>query len=148
MVYHIAQFCDWNTFVQLGNCNRFIRSICQQIMYKQIVRFIGPYVCKHRLHRFFDLLSETNSVVTGGIIHAMLLAFADPIYYTVKPYQLELIVPDVDGHAMSLWIRFFANLGFRSKREVETADPYSEFSRRTVILDNEVRLSFILTLHV
>ncbi|KAF8180867.1 hypothetical protein BJ912DRAFT_929189 [Pholiota molesta] len=126
LVWYIAEFCDWDTIAQLSNCNRYLRSLTQQIMAKKLRRFMLPYVPEDSLKRFFSLLSESRAVVTGGLLHAMLLSFADPIYHTVKLFQLEMVVPDNGGR-----------VGFTEAREVKTAEPYAPWSRRTTLLTKQ-----------
>lgn len=104
LIWYITKYCDWDTIAQLSNCNRYLHSLTQQVMFKKLRRFMLPYVPDDSLKRFFSLLSETRAVVTGGLLHAMLLSFADPIYHTIKPFQLEMVIPDNGGCGMEHWI--------------------------------------------
>lgn len=141
LVFMIATYCDWITLLQLSNCNKNFRSIIQQFMLQQIRSFLGPYLGIEHLPRFFELLAESNAAVTGGLIHAMLSSSSESIYYTIKPRQLDLVVPHNGGRGMSAWTRFLATLEFNFLYDTVSSVTYKHLSKRTVTMARNVSSS-------
>lgn len=138
LVYAIACHCDWITLLQLSNCNKDFRFIIQNFMRQQIRRFLGPYIKNDRLPRFFELLTETKAAVTGGLIHAMLASSSETIYYSIKPTQLELVVPYRNELGIAAWIRFLTALDFNLLFDTGSSMPYRHLSKRTVTMARKV----------
>ncbi len=134
----IASHCDWITLIQINNCNRRFRALIQDIVRKRLKMFLGPYFGVDNLPQFFNLLSKTNAVVVGGVIHAMLSSYSEPIYQTIKPKQLDMVVPHHQGHGFVAWTRFLITLNFNFLYDTASSNTYKHLSKRTVTMKRNV----------
>ncbi|KAF9472623.1 hypothetical protein BDN70DRAFT_900401 [Pholiota conissans] len=129
---YISGYCDFLTLVHLSNCDRHLRVICQYVMRSRLRMFLRDYIPVESLPRFFEIMQETTSFVTGALLHSILRASADTIQ-RCRPTQLDIVVANRGGSGMAKWERFLHGLGWTIFREADCNGIYQDVAVRSVV---------------
>jgi len=139
----IAQLCDWQTLVTIGNVSVRERVIVTRIIRKRIEACIIRFIYRDSFSRFFELLDSTSSALVGGFVrHIMCLD--EKVYEEIHPRSMDIIVPvgrGKDPVAARRFTHFLSNAGPCSRvTVVESLSSLRLVSQFTFVCSDDVSL--------
>lgn len=105
----VAEHCCWSTLVSLGHVDKRTRFLVRQCLRSRVRYFLGLFIPPSEHIDLMGMLKIIRGVMMGPLVWCMMSTDV-PVYHTVNPRQLDIVVGANSSYPMLH--RFFQRLGY------------------------------------